>query len=149
MSGIEYFTSERFIHDDLLFIAEGGLSSLRQSWSTHGRIQPFAITWPEGKIKSDDGDIIESHVLVDIPEGSNSEERMRLLRRAVLRTRAYALLFVEQKEDEVLWLFETRHGSKSWSFPIKRHGPDKILGDPTAEEGTRCVGLLWKPTRPE
>lgn len=144
MSGLEYFTSERFIHDDLLAQAEDGIPSLYESWKAHRKIEPFAITWPEGPVRGDDGSVIEGHVVVHF-ESETPEQRKAELLQAVKRTRAYAFLLAEQSEDEVLLIFESRHGTKSWSLAIKRHGPDRVLGDPVREVDKHYVGLLWRP----
>jgi hypothetical protein len=145
VSGLDYFTSERFIHDDLLREAADGIPSIYQSWREHGRITPFAIAWPEKSLRGDDGSVIERHVLIPLEEEPDIQ---RALKKAVLRVHPYALLLTEQREDEVRVVFETKHGSKSWTFPIKQHGPDRVLGEVVEETDKHAVGLLWKAPSP-
>jgi hypothetical protein len=144
---LEYYTSERFIHDNLIRDAEAGLHVITDWWKKKGRIPPFLITWPEDTVVCEDGARIEDKFFMDLPE--DSTDWKDLIRKATEKTKAYALLFASQRENEVRVIFESRHGTKSWHFPISKHGPDAVLGEPSDQTDKCFVGLMWRPTPPE
>lgn len=141
--GLNYYTSERFIHDNLIREAERGLHIISDWWRRERRVPPFLITWPKDTVTCDDGSKVEDKFFFDLPDDPSSWKD--LVELAAKKTKAYALLLATQRENEVRVVFESRHGTKSWHFAITRHGPDKILEDPNSKTDECSVGLLWKP----
>lgn len=143
---IAYYASERFIHDDMLAEAEAGLKdAIHQSWKVKGRIDPFIISWVQQNIPADDGSIITNHVVADM-----SEDRSGWTNRMVhiiKKTKPYALMLCEQRETEVVAIFESRHGTRSWRYPIKMHGRTAVLGEPSTRDDIDSIGLLWRATK--
>lgn len=140
---LAYYASERFIHDDMLAEAEAGLkAAMHQSWKTKGMIDPFIISWVQKNIEADDGSIITNHVVSNMPEDKARWTHHLLL--VIKRTKPYALMLCEQKEDEVVAIFESRHGTRSWRYPINKHGITRVLGEPATRDDTDCIGLLWR-----
>lgn len=140
--GLEYYTSERFIHDDLVRSVEAGLPSIRASWKKKQRIEPFFMAWPSEVIQCDDGRLVDGVFLLELP--SEKSRWSRLMRESISKTKAYAIALVEQTKVEVLVTFESRHGTKSWHFPIKDFGGTKVLLEPSTKTDTDSIGLLWR-----
>ena len=141
---ISYFTSEQFIWDDLIKDVERTEKRVYKSWAEDNNVGNFAITWPSEKIQSDDGLPITRMVLMDLPDDRTTWSKK--LQNMVVRTKAYALLLVEQKTEEAVLILESHHGTRSWHYPIERHGPDRVLGKPIIKSDTDCIGLLWQPS---
>lgn len=138
----EYITSERFIHDVLRERAGWVVRKLYRLWSRNGRIGPVALSWPAEKLKLSNGQEYDKVVTCPLPtEEKDRPARLRLL---IERTNPYALLLVEQRKDSVKALFESRHGARCWTLPLKDHGGVKILGDMSHEDDGECIGLLWR-----
>lgn len=135
-----YITSERFIHDDLVVEAAMGLCSLYETWATQSRIDPFILVWPSEPIEYH-GHKTAAAVPFDLPE--RREQWSSEVRTLAQKYRAYGLLLVEQLSTEVLVIFESSHGTKSWRLPIKDHGDVKTLGGPTELTDTDSIGILW------
>lgn len=139
-----YIRSERFIHDDLLKKAEDIVVTVRDLWRTQRKVEPYVVAWPGENIRADDGEIITHAVLCPIPMEFDRARRMQALQQVVERTKAYGLLFVEQKENSILVLFETRHGARSWCIPLTWHGDIQVPGQAEVKNNGECVGLLWR-----
>jgi hypothetical protein len=139
-----YIRSERFIHDDLVKKAEDIVVTVRNLWRTQRQVDPYVVTWPGEDIKADDGEVITHAVLCPIPAEFDRARRMQALQQIVERTKAYGLLFVEQKENSILVLFETRHGARSWCIPLAWHGDVQVPGQAEVKNNSECVGLLWR-----
>lgn len=142
MEHLEYIASERFIHDELVRRAEAGLPNIVQAWKLNGKIQPFMISWPAEHIMADDGRIITDVVLCDLP--TNKSEWRKEIAGLIERTVPYALLLCEQRDEEIVMIFESQHGTKSWRWPIKKHGQARVLGDRTCQVDTESIGILWR-----
>jgi len=138
----EDIVSERFIHTDLIDLVKKSLISIRLSWKLNGCVDPFLVLWPSEEIKADNGVPISGPILLDLPP--QQELWSQLIRNAVVRTKAYALLMCEQREVEILLIFESQHGSHSWHLPIQNCGGSKLLGDPKEKANVDSVGLLWR-----
>jgi hypothetical protein len=142
-----YIQSERFIHDDLMRKAEEVVLSVRDAWRTQRKIEPYVITWPREEVTADDGTTITHAVFCPIPPEFDKPRRMQALQQLVERTRAYGLLFVEQRENSILILFETQHGARSWCIPLAWHGDVQVPGQAEVKNNSECVGLLWREGR--
>lgn len=140
----EYFTSERFIHDDLVLEAEMGLGSLYETWAMQSRIEPFLLVWPAHPVEYR-GRKTEDVVPFDLPEDRGTWHTE--LRRRVHEASAYGILLAEQHDDVIVVIFESQHGTKSWRIPIKDHGDVRVLGDPVELTDTDSIGVLWAPKR--
>lgn len=141
----DYYTSERFIWDDLVDSAERAIESLYAHWKKKGRIEDFMITWPSEGIKAEDGSMTKGPCALML---STQDARLRqeMILKTVEITKAYALLLVEQLPTEVQAILESRHGAKCWTIPIVRSGDARILGPHAISDDRKHVGLLWSPT---
>jgi hypothetical protein len=142
-----YIRSEQFIHDDLVKRAEDIVKTVRELWRTQRKIEPYVVTWPSEDIKADDGAVVTHAVLCPIPVEFDASRRMQALQQIVERTKAYGLLFVEQREHAISILFETHRGARSWSIPLAWHGDVQVPGQTEAKNNGECVGLLWRKER--
>jgi hypothetical protein len=139
---ISYYTSERFIHDDIVREAEAGLKSLYDTWSKHSCISPFALVWPYKPVNFH-GHKTESVLPFDLP--ADRSKWTTELRRIADAASAYAVLLVEQRAGAVVVILESVHGTKSWHIPIENHGNVNVLGDRVEKTDTDSIGLLWSP----
>jgi hypothetical protein len=146
VSNLDYYTSERFIHDDLCTLAEASIPTLYNSWKELQKIDPFLITWPAETVKAGDGAAINGACTLELKEVPKEEWRSTILE-ALQLTKAYALLLVEQREHEILAILESKHGSKSWHMPIQQRGDIKVLGRSTSRADTDSLGYLWRPNK--
>jgi len=132
---------ERPIHNELLRRAEAGLDTVTDSWRKFGKVLPFMLSWPAEDISDDKGVPITDVVAVLMPDSHT--EWSQHMRKLVLRTKPYALLLCEQREREVVVIFESQHGTKSWHFPIITTG-NSFLGNRTAKTDVESIGILWR-----
>ena len=133
----DYISSERFIHDELARRAEEGLTGIYNAWKKGRKVAPFIIMWPAEPVMGREG----PHLLMLPPETKGLWQQ--LMMRAIELTNAYAVVRVEQREDDVQAIFESRHGSKCWTLPITRSGDANVLGLPKVSENEEHLGLLW------
>lgn len=145
MANVAYFSSERFIHDDLAKRAEHIAQEVREGWKKTQRVDPFAITWPEGALRSDDGGTVDQAVVCRIPPDFDDERRLETLQKMVARTKAYGLVLVLPRPDGIHVLFETSQGARAWLMKLERHGDVTACLPPVVRDNAECVGLLWKP----
>ncbi len=138
----DYYTSERFIHDDVVQEAEGGLRSLYDTWANQGSVDPFVMSWPSERIKYH-GIATEQPVPFDLTGDRSSW--LKELKSIAESTKAFALLLVEQREKAVVAIVESRHGTVSWHIPICNHGNVLVLGDKETRVDRDCLGVLWSP----
>ena len=61
--------------------------------------------------------------------------------------KANAVLFVEQRDAEIVAIFESPHGTHSWHIEISAHGDVHILEAPKEKTDVDSVGLLWRPNK--
>lgn len=143
MSVLEYIASERFIHDDLVSTLEEKLTeTLYLSWREKGTIDPFLLSWPQEHIKCDDG-VTVTHVFhADLPEDRSTWSSW--IKAAVEKTKPYALLLGERRDKEIVVIFESPHGSRSWRYDIERHGDVDVLGEPSTQNDVDSIGVLWR-----
>lgn len=144
--GLDYYTSERFIHDDLCDQAEGGVKRLYEVWKKHKKIDPFLVTWPSTPVQAKDGTPIDGPCVLELYD-VNREEWHPLILEALQKTSAYALLIAEQLPDEIKVILESQHGTRCWTLPITRSGDALILGNAQVTDDKECLGLLWRRTK--
>jgi hypothetical protein len=143
MYTLDDILSERFIHTDLARLAEAGVKSLYETWKNERKIYPFLVTWPGETIKTDEGVRIEGPCHLPLPEDKKVWNGVML--EAIKRTKAYAVLLVEQRDQDVRVILESPHGAKCWTLPIVRSGDVFILGNQTSTVDKEHLGLLWSP----
>lgn len=107
-------------------------------------IHPFMLSWPAEEVHTDNGQPIEDTVAMQLP--LDKAEWAAAMKSIVTRTKPYALLLCEQREHEVVVIFESQHGTKSWHFPILKLG-NRFLGYRTEKEDTESIGILWRSTK--
>jgi hypothetical protein len=141
-----YYTSERFIWDNIKAEAARGLKSVYESWRERRQVDPFVIAWPSETILGEDGLPVNGACVLDLP--TNKTSWPETLHAFVQKTRAYALLLAEQKEREVSVVLESHHGSRGWSIPIHTSGDIRLLGEPEVTDDVHSIGILWRKRRP-
>jgi hypothetical protein len=147
VAGEAYFTSERFIHDDLAYKVEKMVILARGKYKRTGKFESYAIAWPSETITGDDGKAIAGSVLMRLQDDTPPQEVMQSLKKMVVRTKAYGLALFEKKVDALRILFETHHGARAWIVPLERHGDRLVPGKYTIRDNAECLGLLWQPRR--
>lgn len=140
MATLDYYTSERFIHDGIVRTAREAIPTLYESWKRLKRIRPFVLVWPAEEIVWR-GTPTERAVAFDAPKDPSQMDAF--LREVQKKTAAYAILLWEQKEQAVVGVLESRHGSVSWHIPIRDHGNVKALGRPEEKVDVDHLGLKW------
>lgn len=149
MTNKDYYKSERFIHDELLALAAKGVEGIYEVWKTDGKINPFIIGWPAEKLLDDHGIPLEDACVKELSEdrGTWSKE----LTAFASRIKAYALMLAErkdgQKDSQIVVIFESTHGTRSWTIPVHKSGDREVLGRKNVVDDTHSIGLLWKPNR--
>ena len=142
LMGLDYYTSERFIHDELARRAESGFSGLYTAWKTHRKIEPFIIAWPSDSVTAENGKEITGPCVMILPPDKGRWQEFML--KAIELVTAYGLLLVEQREKDVRAIFESQHGTRCWTMPIVRSGDVDILKAPEVSDNTEHLGLLWE-----
>jgi hypothetical protein len=146
MNGLDYYISERFIHDELARCAEVGLDGVYRGWKKDKKVLPFIITWPSDSVLATSGKTIEGPCVMQLPEDQR-EIWQELMIKAIQVTNAYAILRTEQREDDIQVIFESKHGSRCWTIPIVRSGDANVLRQPRVTDDKEHIGLLWKRDR--
>lgn len=135
----------QLVHDDIMNEAETSLKNvIHKAWrAKRGSLEPFIIAWPQDPLLTDDGwNIVTNHIVSDLPKDrSRWPEQMALV---IERTKPIALLMGEQRETEVVVIFETRLGTRSWRYPIKQHGRSSVLSEPVVRNNVDSIGVLWR-----
>lgn len=134
--------SEKFVHFALESRAEDAVKSARETWKRQRKIEPYAITWPAESLKADDGTAITHAVFCAIPAEFDTARRMKVLQQLIERTKAYGLVVVEQKDNSIRIMFETRYGAKAWRIPLAWHGDVQVPSQ--TEASADRIGLLWQ-----
>lgn len=134
------FDSHELIHQDLAEEVSWGLTALYEIWKEEGKIDPFLIVWPSETLLIN-GEEVEDGVAFDVP----NEGRDAFIIAAVEKTKAWALMLCEQRDQAVVVIFESPLGAKSWVIPIVQIGGTRSLGDPDVRENTDYVGAVFKP----
>ena len=142
MDTAKYITSERFIHDELMRRAAAVVDTLPRLWKRDGRISPSIFIWPASTIRTDDAGNHDGLIVGFLPE--DGSDRAAFIRSALSKTKPYAILVVEADSNRVSALFETHHGTRAWTMPIKQHGDARVLGDMQVSDDKECLGMLWR-----
>jgi len=78
-------------------------------------------------VPAQDGTKVKAPVAL-IFDNEKQADRQQALLETIRLTKAYAILVVEQKANEIKLILSPRHGAKSWSIPIQQSGDTKVLG---------------------
>jgi len=116
-----------------------------QQWRKERRIESFAISWPSEHIVGDDGSTITHAVLMPLRGDLDEGAKHAALTRMVEKTKAYGLVVIERRQNEIRVLFETHHGARAWITPLKRHGDLLVPGRTQVRDNAECLGFLWRP----
>lgn len=141
----DYYSSERFIHDDLCGQAEKVMSTVYSIWKRNKKIDPFLLTWPSEPLTGSDGASIEGCCRLELKNIPKDQVRDTLIK-ALQLTKAYAALLVEERGKNLIAILESKHGTKSWTIPIQQRGDIRVLGDITSRVDIDSLGYLWSPT---
>lgn len=137
-----YIISERFIHDELLRRAEAAVAQLTTLWKKHRLIEASILIWPADTVRTDDGQPHEGLIYGELPPET---ERPAYLKKVAERWKPYALLVIEQKGSLVKAIFESPHGTRTWTMSIAKHGDVRVLGTAKIQDDVESLGLLWSP----
>jgi hypothetical protein len=138
----EDITSERFIHMCLLVEAEAMVAYVNEAWKdTGGHLPCLGFAWPAEHLYVKN-DVIKDMVTTTFSDAPSM--RSVELRDFVRLSKAYALLVIEQRTQDVKIIFESMHGSRSWTLKIEQHGDAKVLSKPTVVDNNESIGLLWR-----
>ena len=143
MTTRDYYTSERFIQDTLVRLAEDGITTLYDTWRRHRCVDPFVILWPATTVTDSIGIDIEGPCVREL--GQDKTQWRGQMVEAIELTNAYALVLVQQKDDHVSVILESQHGAVNWVLPILRSADVDVLGKAKRGGGER-VGLLLPTT---
>jgi hypothetical protein len=132
----------RTLHDAIAKKAALGLKSIYATWKRHKKLTPFVLVWPTSDLNFKECLPTESEVVVDLPE--DSAAWTPILLKLFEDTDPFAVLLAQQKGGEILLVLESEYGTSSWHIPIRRHGPDRVLGQPSEKADEDCLGLLWR-----
>lgn len=135
--------SEAFIHSELIERAKKGVRALYGIWSNHKHIDPFILLWPATPVKDKYGSLIDGPCIYEL-DLDKTKWRKQMVD-AIELTNAYAMMFVQQREDSVLAILESPHGAVNWRIPIRRSGDTYVLGQTTQPKETEHIGLIWRP----
>lgn len=142
MQDREYYSSERFIWDNLKVQVATSVVSIYDTWKKEGKIKPFLVSWPGETLLDDHGVPFQGACLLDLPD--NQSKWLETVVTFAKRTKAYALLLTEQKEREVHIILESHHGTRSWTIPILVSGDLRTLGTAAIKDDTHKIGVLWR-----
>lgn len=137
-----YADPELFIHQELLRRCEPVVRSIPAKWNEQqGKIFPVLLIWPADTIKTSRGEDFAGVVFAQLPK--EEDARMPYVHEAAQQCHAYALLLTEQTRAHVRVHFESIHGTKTWTFPLRSHGDIQVLGQPVEQVNSHPTGVLW------
>jgi hypothetical protein len=139
------YTSERWIHDELLELLPKHLEVIYRDWREKKSVDPFVVAWPANEVPTEDGEMLAGPILCELPE--DRQHWAEFFKAVVRRTDPFALLLVEQKKEEVVAVVESRYGTKSWHYSIEQHGLETALSRPTTKVDEISIGVLWRAKR--
>jgi hypothetical protein len=131
---------ERFIHEELLRRCARAVQQVPVNWKDHGRIHPTLLIWPEGHMH--DGEYVGGVLFMTL--SGDPTERQGEVKAAAANLGAYGLLLTVQLPSEVRAIFESEHGTRTWSYPIEVHGDVQVLGLPTITDDAHALGIRWQ-----
>lgn len=141
---LEYFTSERFIHADLLKASQQVIDQAIQLWENGERPTAYAIAWPARTILTNSGVPLQGAVILELP---TQVDRRQVLGQFVKRTSAYGLLVLEIEGKVLTALFESIHGTRSWKATVERHADRLVFGNQKTKDDVDTLNLLWSPNQ--
>jgi hypothetical protein len=128
-------------HVVLLKTAVSLIPTVFDLWREHKSIEPTLLLWPAHEVTTIEGKTA-TLVTVDLPKDTG--QRRAKIVEAAHACDAYGLLLTEQLEDAVRMILESGQGTRTWRFPIKKHGDVSILGQPSYRDNTESIGVRWK-----
>jgi hypothetical protein len=137
----EYTPEANPAHSRLLELAARVIPTVLDLWREHKSIEPTLLLWPTRVITARTGEPV-TLVTVDLP--TDAAQRRPKILEAAKACDAYGLLLTEQLEDSVRMILESKHGTRTWRFPIKRHGDVCILGQPSYRDNSESIGVRWQ-----
>lgn len=140
----EYIISEKFIWDDLLDRAAHAITVLKRMWKKKHKLPSMILSWPASAVKDDKGKTIDDVISLTVPDNITLSKAIRDM---VVRTKPYALLVCDTRQQDVVKVFlESHHGARTWTIPVKRHGDVRVLEEESYKDNGECLGVLWRKT---
>lgn len=133
---------EKLIHDELARRCEGAVRLARDNWREHGAIHPTLLIWPEHDVRASDGEDISGILFVTL--SADPQKQQIEIREAANEAGAYGLLLTTQEDGRVRFVFETEHGTRTWTYPIVPHGDVQVLGQLQVADNTEAIGIRWQ-----
>lgn len=138
----EYLRSERFIHTELIARCLNTVTQIGALWKEFKKIYPTLLIWPTDSVKTTTKERFSGVVFTELPDDPELR-RIRIVE-AAKQCNAYGLLLTEQLEQDVRLILETRHGTRTWRYPIKHHGDIQVLGAPIVRDNAESIGIKWR-----
>lgn len=134
--------AEHLVHDSLLHDCAKLIDKLYEIWGREKTIRPSLILFPSEYIPDDAGRMINGVVSMDLKGEPDHEGSIK---RAVERTLAYAFFYVKVDGNKVRALLESPRGTREWTIPIVKSGPDEILTQTVGIKNNEVtLGILWR-----
>jgi len=138
--------NEEFIWKDLIFRAKHAVDHVKQVWRKEHDYPRMIFSWPSEHLKTKGGTVITHLVSFAIPD---EMETFKAAVELATKTKAYGLLLVDKVDGNLKVVLESRHGTRCWTMPIRRHGDVTVLERGRASENTECIGVLWRRVTPQ
>lgn len=133
----------RDVHDAIAKKAALGLNAVYAIWKKYKRLRPFIVAWPLQALDFSNKCLpTNTEVTLDLPPKAAAWPAA--LAQFLKDNEPFAVLLAQQKKEEIVLVLESEYGSSSWHIPIRKHGPDRVLGQPSAKTDADCLGLLWR-----
>lgn len=139
----KYAASGLPVHDELLTRCVPLVETARRVWRDKREDPSIVILWPSEPVEGADGEMIEDEILAEYPK----QDTVERLRKLVNMTKAYGLLVIELRPDALVAIFESHHGTRSWTSRRERHGDVLVLAKTEARDNVEHLGLLWSPSQ--
>ncbi len=141
MTAKGYMASGRFIHDELVRRCVPLVETAQRLWREKKNDPSIVILWPSEPLKAADGSMVEDEVIAALPKA----DREARLRKLVETTKAYGLLLIELKPNALFAVFESPHGTHSWTSRIEYRGDVYMLARAEEKNNVDHLNLLWSP----
>jgi hypothetical protein len=132
----------KLLHEAIAKKAALGLNQIYATWRKNKKMNAFVVAWPLDTLSFKNTWPTNNEVVLDLPD--NQKTWGPIIQRVIETTGPFAVLLAQQKEDEILLVLESAHGSSSWHIPIHKHAHEHVLGQPSTKTDVDAVGLLWK-----
>jgi uncharacterized protein YfaQ (DUF2300 family) len=111
------------------------------SWREHREVHPTLLIWPGDSLRAVGDPEFTGVVFMALSE--DAADRPAQMVAAAAKCKVYALLLTERKGDVIRMLFESEHGTRTWTIPIQTRGDIQLLGRASIKDNAESVGIKW------